>query len=35
MDALRMTRQDSVRLVPDPRRVITKLFLPRDDAYTD
>ena len=35
MDALRMTRQDSVRLVPDPRRVITKLFLPRDDAYID
>jgi len=29
-----MTRQDSVRLVPDPRRVVTKLFLPRDDAYT-
>lgn len=30
-----MTRQNSVRLVPDPRRVITKLFLPRDDAYPD
>jgi len=30
-----MTRQDSVRLVPDPRRVVAKLFLPRDDAYTD
>ena len=35
MDALQMTRQDSVRLVPDPRRVITKLFLPRNDAYLD
>ncbi len=35
MDALRMTRQDSVRLVPDERRVITKLFVPRDDAYLD
>jgi len=33
MDALRMTRQNSVRLVPDPRRVITKLFLPRDDTH--
>ncbi len=35
MDALRMTRHNSVRLAPDPRRVITKLFLPRDDAYPD
>lgn len=35
MDALRVTRQESVRLVPDPRRVITKLFAPRDDAYED
>ena len=28
MEALRMTRCESVRLVPDPRRVITKPFLP-------
>ena len=35
MDALRMTRQATVRLVPDPRRVITKLFVPRNDAYLD
>jgi predicted GH43/DUF377 family glycosyl hydrolase len=27
MNALRMTRHDSVRLLPDPRRVITKPFL--------
>ncbi len=30
-----MTRCESVRLVPDPRRVITKPFLPRDDIYPD
>lgn len=30
-----MDRQDSVRLVPDPRRVITKLFVPRDEVYAD
>lgn len=35
MDALRTTRCDSVRLVPDPRRVITKPFLPRDEIYPD
>lgn len=35
MDALRVTRQDSVRLVPDPRRVITKLFLPGDEIHRD
>ena len=31
MDALRMTRRDSVRLVPDARRVITKPFLPGEE----
>jgi predicted GH43/DUF377 family glycosyl hydrolase len=35
MDALRMTRCDSVHLVPDPRRVITKPFLPREEIYPD
>jgi hypothetical protein len=35
MDALRMTRVDSVRLVPDPRRVITKPFLPGEEIYPD
>lgn len=30
-----MTRSDSVRLVPDPRRVITKPFLPREEIYPD
>lgn len=35
MDALRTTRCDSVRLVPDPRRVITKPFLPREEIYPD
>jgi predicted GH43/DUF377 family glycosyl hydrolase len=35
MAALRMTRSDSVRLVPDARRVITKPFLPREEIYPD
>jgi predicted GH43/DUF377 family glycosyl hydrolase len=35
MDALRMTRSESVRLVPDARRVITKPFLPREEIYPD
>jgi predicted GH43/DUF377 family glycosyl hydrolase len=35
MEALRMTRSDSVRLVPDARRVITKPFLPREEIYPD
>jgi predicted GH43/DUF377 family glycosyl hydrolase len=35
MDALRMTRCDSVHLVPDPRRVITKPFLPGEQIYPD
>ncbi len=35
MDALRMTRCDSVHLVPDPRRVITKPFLPGEEIYPD
>ena len=35
MDALRITRERSVRLVPDPRRVITKLFIPGDEVYRD
>lgn len=35
MDTLRMTRSESVRLVPDPRRVITKPFLPREEIYAD
>jgi predicted GH43/DUF377 family glycosyl hydrolase len=30
-----MTRSESVRLVPDPRRVITKPFLPREEIYAD
>jgi predicted GH43/DUF377 family glycosyl hydrolase len=30
-----MTRCESVRLVPDPRRVITKPFLPREEIYAD
>ncbi len=33
MNALRTTRCDSVRLAPDPRRVITKPFLPREEIY--
>ena len=35
MDALPITRDDSVRLVPDPRRVITKLFIPGDEIARD
>jgi predicted GH43/DUF377 family glycosyl hydrolase len=30
-----MTRCGSVRLVPDPRRVITKPFVPREEIYAD
>ncbi|MGE3586247.1 MAG: glycoside hydrolase family 130 protein [Ilumatobacteraceae bacterium] len=32
---LRVTRCESVRLVPDPRRVITKSFVPREEIYAD
>jgi predicted GH43/DUF377 family glycosyl hydrolase len=35
MESLRMTRLSSVRLEPDPRRVITKPFLPREEVYAD
>jgi predicted GH43/DUF377 family glycosyl hydrolase len=35
MDALPITRQFSVRLVPDPGRVITKLFMPGDEVARD
>ena len=35
MDALRINRTQSVRFVPDPRRVITKLFMPGDEVYRD
>jgi predicted GH43/DUF377 family glycosyl hydrolase len=35
MEPLRMTRCPSVRLTPDPRRVITKPFLPREEVYAD
>ena len=35
METLGMTRCESVRLVPDPRRVITKPFLPREEIYAD
>lgn len=35
METLRMTRCESVRLVPDPRRVITKPFLPREEIFAD
>jgi predicted GH43/DUF377 family glycosyl hydrolase len=35
MNGLRTIRCDSVRLVPDPRRVITKPFLPREEIYPD
>ena len=35
MDALRMKRSDSVRLVPDARRVIAKPFWPREEIYPD
>ncbi|HYN34234.1 MAG TPA: glycoside hydrolase family 130 protein [Ilumatobacteraceae bacterium] len=35
MEALRMTRCDSVRLAPDARRVIAKPFLPGEEVYPD
>ena len=35
MESLRMTRSPSVRLTPDPRRVITKPFVPREEVYAD
>jgi predicted GH43/DUF377 family glycosyl hydrolase len=35
MESLRMTRSPAVRLTPDPRRVITKPFLPREEIYAD
>ncbi len=35
MDALPIRREPSVRLVPDPRRVITKLFMPGDEVAPD
>ncbi len=35
MEPLRMTRCPSVRLAPDPRRVITKPFVPREETYAD
>lgn len=35
MDALRMKRCESVDLVPDPRRVITKPFVPGGETPTD
>ncbi len=35
MDALPIEREPSVRLVPDHRRVITKLFMPGDEVYRD
>ncbi len=35
MEPLRMTRCPSVRLAPDPRRVITKPFVPREEIYAD
>jgi predicted GH43/DUF377 family glycosyl hydrolase len=35
MDALGVTRCESIRLVPDARRVITKPFLPREEFYVD
>lgn len=35
MDALRMTRCESVRLEPDPRRVIAKPFLPGEEVFPD
>jgi predicted GH43/DUF377 family glycosyl hydrolase len=35
MDAFPVTRCDSVRFTPDPRRVITKPFLPREEIYPD
>ena len=35
MDALRINREQSVRFVPDPRRVITKFFMPGDEVFRD
>ena len=35
MDPLMVTRRDSVRLVPDARRVIAKPFLPGEEIYPD
>ena len=35
METLRMTRCESVWLAPDPRRVITKPFLPLNEIYMD
>lgn len=35
IDTLRMTRRESVHLVPDPRRVITKPYIPREEIYVD
>jgi predicted GH43/DUF377 family glycosyl hydrolase len=35
MDTLRMTRRETVRFVPDPRRVITKPFVPREEVFDD
>ena len=35
MNELRMTRCDSVRLAPDPRRVIAQPFMPREEIYPD
>jgi predicted GH43/DUF377 family glycosyl hydrolase len=35
METLRMTRCGSVDLAPDPRRVITKPFVPREEIYAD
>jgi predicted GH43/DUF377 family glycosyl hydrolase len=35
MNQLRMTRCETVRLVPDPRRVIVRPFMPREEIYPD
>lgn len=35
MKTVQMTRHESVRLDPDPRRVIAKPFVPRDEVYPD
>lgn len=35
MEPLRMLRCPTVRLAPDPRRVITKLFVPHEEIYAD
>ena len=35
MHELRMTRCNSLRLAPDPRRVITRPFMPREEIYPD